>query len=498
MSPEKFSEQNTKAEKTQEETMEKVEQEVKGEELTSSNDKLHKHSAENEEEFKFEQAPTFEVEYKGECLYQAKISIPAVNSKVETAKYLEKLKEEATIRGFRKGKAPMWLLENKFGKAAKKEVREKLISEAWKKLIEENKFKLFSTPRFEGIDDIEEIPEDQDIHCVVNFEVAPKCELGKYRNLELERVIFEPNENIINERLEALRTRYSIYESVSNTEAQENDQVIIDFNGTIDGQAFQGGTATNYPYILGSNRFFGKFDEALMGSKVGDIKTCEVEFPEDYSNKSLAGKKAIFEIKVKDIKRKQLPELNDEFAKQLGSETLDELKQKIKKELENSILQESNRKLEQDAILKITENSTFEIPKSFIEEVTKGYIEDEINKLRQMRIPNSEIEKQREKLEQDAHEKALRMIKWFTVVHEIAEAEGIEVTEEDYENEAQNIQRGTGIDLDTIKSYIQNQGKGDVTDTIIRKKVLQLIINNAKITDRVVTQEEWEKIITAE
>lgn len=495
MSDEKISNQSSDPVDTQEEITKKVEKEEIQEEAKATMSRSQKHFDENEEEFKFEQDPIFEVEYKGECVYTAKISIPAVNSKVETEKYLEKLKEEATIPGFRKGKAPMWFLKNKFGKTAKKDTREKLLSEAWKKLIEDNKFKLFGTPQFEGIENLEDIPDDQDINFTVTFEVAPKCELGKYRNLELEKVIFEPDENLINDRLEVLRSRYSIYESVPNAEAQENDQVIIDFNGTIDGQTFQGGTATNYPYILGSNRFFGKFDETLKGSKPGDIKTCEVEFPEDYTNKSLAGKKAIFEIKVKDIKRKQMPELNDDFAKQLGAETIEELKQKIKEELKKSIIEEANKKLEQDAITKIIEDSTFEIPKSFIEEVTKGYIEDEINRLRQMRVPNSEIEKQREQLEQDAKEKALRMIKWFTVVQEIAEAEGIEVTDEDYEREAQTIQMGTGIDLDTIRNYIQNQGKGDVTDSIVRKKVLQLIIDNANITEKIVSREEWEKII---
>ncbi len=492
MSDEKISKQETNTE--QEQKMANLENEEKLETPVAKSEKTHKLS-EEQEEFKFEQDPSFEIEYKGDCLYTAKISIPSINSKVETEKYLEKLKEEAIVPGFRKGKAPKWLLESKFGKIAKKNARETLLSEAWKKLLEDNKFKLFGTPQFEGIENIDEVPDDQDITFTAKFEVAPKCELGKYRNLQLERVIFEPDENIVNERLEVLRSRYSIYESIPDAEAQENDQVIIDFTGTIDGQSFQGSTANNYPYIIGSNRFFGKFDEILKGAKVGDTKNCEVEFPENYANKTLAGKKAVFEIKVKDIKRKQMPELNDEFAKQLGSETLEELKQKIKEELVKSIREEANRKLEEDAVLKVIEDSTFEIPKSFIEEVTKNYVEDEINRLRQMRVPNSEIEKQREKLEQDAKERAIKAIKWFTAAQEIAEAEGIEATEEDFEKEAQSIQMGTGIDIDTIRDYIQNQGKDDITDSIIRRKVLRLIIDNAQVTEKIVTKDEWEKIM---
>ncbi len=493
MVDDKLNSQENNTENKQEQKMADLENEEKNTTSTKPEEKHHRHP--EEEEFKFQQDPIFEIEYKGECLYTAKVSIPSVNSKVETEKYLEKLKEEAIVPGFRKGKAPMWLLESKFGKIAKKNAREKLLSEAWKKLLEDNKFKLFGTPQFEGIDNIDDIPDDQDISFTVSFEVEPKCELGKYRNLQLERIIFIPDDETVNERLEALRSRYSIYESVPDAEAQENDQVIIDFNGTIDGQTFQGGTANNYPYILGSNRFFGKFDEVLKGAKTGDVKNCKVEFPEDYPNKTLAGKEASFEIKVKDIKRKKMPELNDEFAKQLGSETLDELKQKIKKELEDSIREEANRKLEEDAILKVIEDSTFEIPKSFIEEVASKYIEDEIHRLRQMRVPNSEIEKHREKLEQEAKDKALRSIKWLTAVQEIAEAEGIEPTDEDFENEAQNIQRGSGIDIDTIRNYIQTEGKNTITDSIIRRKVLQLIIDNAQINEKTVSKEEWQKIM---
>ncbi|MGC9054017.1 MAG: trigger factor, partial [Candidatus Hydrogenedens sp.] len=229
------------------------------------------------------------------------------------------------------------------------------------------------------------------------------------------------------------------------------------------------------------------------GAKVGDTKTCEVEFPEDYTNKSLAGKKATFEIKVKDIKRKELPELNDEFAKQAGAENLEDLKQQIKKEIENAISEETDYQLETSAIEQVIASSTFEIPKSLIEEVARNQVEEQIQRMIQMRMPMSEIEKQREELEKDAKEKAEKTIKWYTVASEIAEAEGIKITDSDYENEAQSIQGRTGIDIETIRNYIQEQGRDDVTDTILRKKVVKLILDNAKIETKTVSREEWEK-----
>ncbi len=456
--------------------------------------KHHHHSHDTaEEEFKFEKDPEYEIDYKGDCLYSVKITIPAINTKVQTGKNLEEVKEHAELPGFRKGKAPMWLVESKFGKIARREALDKVISESVKKLMEEKKLQAFSTPQFEGLEELDKLPDDQDITFTVSFEVAPKCELGKYRELELERIVVEPDEKMVEERLEMLRNRFSIFQSVPDAEVTEGDQAIIDFNGTIDGESFPGGSATNYPYIVGSKRFFGKFEEALIGAKVGEKKTCEVEFPEDYTNKNLAGKKAIFEITVKDIKRKELPALDDEFAKQAGAENLEDLKQKIKKELEEAFTDEAQTELETSAIEQIIANSTFEIPKSLIEEVAKNQVEEQIQRLIQMRIPMSEIEKRREEMEKKARESAEKTIKWYTIANEIAEAEGIEVSDTDYEEEAQNIKDRTGIDIDTIRSYIQEQGKGDVTDKIIRQKVIKLILDNAKIQTKTISREEWEK-----
>ncbi len=456
--------------------------------------KHHHHAHDTaEEEFKFEKDPEYEIDYKGDCLYSVKISIPAVNTKSQINKNLEEVKEHAELPGFRKGKAPMWLVENKFGKIARKEALDKVITESVKKLMEDNKLRAFSTPQFEGLEELDKLPEDKDISFQVSFEVAPRCELGKYRGLELERKVLEPDENMIAERLELLRNRFAIYQSIPDAEIANGDQAIIDFNGTIDGESFPGGTANNYPYIVGSKRFFGKFEEALIGAKVGETKTCEVEFPIDYTNKSLAGKKAIFEIKIKDIKRKEMPALDDEFAKQAGAKNLEDLKQKIKKELEDAISEETDYQLETDAIEQVIANSTFEIPKSLIEEVAKNQVEEQIQRMIQMRIPVSEIEKQREELEKDAKEKAEKTIKWYTVANEIAEAEGIEITDSDYEDEAQNIQGRTGIDIETIRNYIQEQGKEDVNDTIIRKKVVKLILDSAKIETKTISREEWEK-----
>lgn len=456
--------------------------------------KHHHHAHDTaEEEFKFEKDPEYEIDYKGDCLYSVKVSIPAVNTKSQINKNLEEVKEHAELPGFRKGKAPMWLVENKFGKIARKEALDKVITESVKKLMEDNKLRAFSTPQFEGLEELDKLPEDKDISFQVSFEVAPRCELGKYRGLELERKVLEPDESMITERLELLRNRFAIYQSVPDAEVGDGDQVIIDFSGTIDGESFPGGSANNYPYIVGSKRFFGKFEEALIGAKVGETKNCEVEFPIDYTNKSLAGKKAIFEIKIKDIKRKELPALDDEFAKQAGAENLEDLKQKIKKELEDAIVEETDYQLETSAIEQVIASSTFEIPKSLIEEVARNQVEEQIQRMIQMRIPMSEIEKQREELEKDAKEKAEKTIKWYTAANEIAEAEGIEITDSDYENEAQSIQGRTGIDIETIRNYIQEQGRDDVNDTILRRKVVKLVLDNARIETKTVSREEWEK-----
>jgi len=447
-----------------------------------------------EDEIKFVEDPSFELDYKGECLYEVKVSVPAANEKQQASEAFEELKDVAEVPGFRKGKIPRKLLENKFGKVVRKDVVDKLATAAFRKLVKDEELRPIALPDVDGLEDQVERAEDAPLTFTLKFEVAPRCELGKYRGIEVERPVVQVDEKDVEETILDIRKRQAMYETVEDTEAQDEDQVIISFKGMIDGEAFQGGEAENYPYILGSGRFFQEFEEVLRGAKAGEEKQADVPFPEDYSNPTLAGKTANFTITVHEIKRKQLPDLDDEFAQQAGYENVEDMKQKVKADLQTGSSEQSQRIAEDRAIEKIVAESTFEIPRSLIESTAGEYYEQELRRLLALRVPASELAQRDEEIRKEAEENALRNIKGFVVVNEIGEAEGVEVTEADFEREAEAITQRTGMGMDVVQRFLQQEDQRDsYANRIVRQKAMAVVMDNAVITDKEVPHEELQQ-----
>jgi len=453
-----------------------------------------KEDKEKEKEFQFDEDPVFDIEYKGDCAYEVKVSIGAVNEKKQAAELFKELQAEAELPGFRKGRAPRKLLEKKFGKAVRSDATEKLLSAAFKKLIKDKDLKPIRFPDVDGLEKTLERGADDPITCTFKFEVAPRCELGPYRGIEVEKPVLRVEDADIEKALVDLRNRFALFENLEGGSAEVGDQVIIDFKGMIDGEAFPGSSADNYPYILGSKRFFPEFEAALIGAKAGAEVACEVDFPSDYSNANLAGKTADFRITVKEIKRKQLPDLDDNFAKQAGAESAAALREKVAQDLRNNAADQSNRIAEHNALVKIVEASTFDLPKSLVKASADEYFEEETRRLTALRVSQSEINARAEELRKAAEEAALREIKAYVAVNEIGQAEGIEVTEDDFEKEAEAIMSRTGITADVISRYLRQEDKRDeYEDRIFRKKALAVVMDNAKIVEKEVPREELEK-----
>lgn len=454
----------------------------------------HDHDHGEEEEFKFEEDPVFEIDYKGDCAYQVKVTIPAVNAKAQKSKLLDELQDDAELPGFRKGRAPRKLIEKKFQKAIRGDSTDKLINAAFLKLIKDKDLKPLAIPSVEGLENIDELNEDDPISYSMNFEVFPRCELGKYRGIEIERPVLKTEDADVEERLNDLRGRYAVYETAADAEAQEGDQVIIDFKGIIDGEAFAGGSAQNYPYILGSKRFFAQFEDTLQGARTGQELTCEVPFPSDYSSAQLAGKTATFTINVQEIKRKQLPELDEEFAKQVGAESVENLREKTKTMLQDETKNQCDRVAELRALKTIIADSTFEIPKTMLANMTKDRYEQDCRHLAEMRVSQAEIEKREDEMRAQAEKDALESIKAFVVIREIVSAEGLEVNEDDFEHEAESISGRLGMNMAVVSKFIQDEERRDeYEDRILRRKALDVVISNAAITEKEVTREELEQ-----
>ena len=455
----------------------------------------HGHDHDHEEkEFEFVEAPVFTIDYKGNCAYEVKVSIASSNEKKQAEEVLEHLQAEADVPGFRRGRAPRKLLERKFGKAVRDEVSEKLIAAAFQKLVKDNDLKPLSMPKVEGIEEAKERAEDAPLDLLFKFEVMPRVNLSDFRGVEVERPVVTIDDNDIDEAAMNVRRRFALYETVADAAAADGDQVIIGFHGTINGEEFSGNKAENYPYILGTKRFFPEFEAVLQGQKAGAEVECDVTFPADYRAADLAGKIAHFKITIHEIKRRQLPELTDEFAKQAGYESIADMRTKIADDLRAGSSAQSNSIAEQAALEKIVEASTFELPESLLESVTHDTYEQERRRLREMRVPASDVEARDAELRQSAREQAEREMKEFVVLREIARLEKLEVQDADFEREAEAISRRTGAELKTVAGVLKgDEYRDDYVDRILRRKALELIMQNAKVTDKEIPREEDEK-----
>lgn len=445
------------------------------------------------DEFEFVEAPVFEIDYKGECAYEVKVSIAPSNAKKQSEVMFEELKDAAEIPGFRPGKAPLNLLHKKFGKAVHTEATQKLIEAAFRELIKKEDLKPVDFPDIDGLEAATERKSDAPLEITMKFEVAPRCELGKYRGIALERPVLEITDKQVDSAIDDIRERMAVYETTKKA-AAEGDQVIIDFTGTIDGEAFSGGSAENYTYILGSGRFFSEFETALKGAKGGETKSCTVTFPEDYHGKDVAGKEATFEITVNEVKRKTMPKVDEEFAKDANFDSVEAMRTSIREQLQQGADEQSRNVLERRAIEKVVEDSSFEIAPSLIESSAKEYLQQEIRRLASSRVNPAEIEGRIAELEKQAHETAVSQIKAFVVIGEIREAEGIEVTDEDFEKEAAEIQSRTGMDMSVVTRFLQQDDqRSDYEGRIARQKAVNVVIENATVTDKKVSQDELDE-----
>ncbi|MFP4499680.1 MAG: trigger factor [Candidatus Hydrogenedentota bacterium] len=447
----------------------------------------------DEQAFEFVEDPEFQVTYKGDCAYEVHVIIPEANVTKKTEELFEELKGEAEVPGFRRGKVPRKLLEKRFSKVVRGEVADSLVKAAFRKLMEDEDLHPLSMPDVEGLENVTEQDSRAPLEFTLKFEVMPRVELGEYKGIEVERPFVQVDEGDIDNMVNSLRENFSVHQPVEEP-AQEGDQVIIDFHGTIAGEEFPGNAAQNYPYVLGTQRFFKEFEDVLNGARAGDEKTCEITFPDDYHSADLAGKTAEFTIKVNEVKRRELPEVNDEFAAQVGYETIEEMRKQIAGEMRERTKAASTEMVEQNAINKVIENSSFELPATLVEDSARQYYEQEVQRLRSSHVPGEQIEEREDELRAEARKNAENEIKGYFAMREIGRREGVEVTDADLEEEADSIVARTGAERDMVTRFLANEDqRSSYGDRIFRRKAMALIIDNANITERELTREEDEE-----
>ena len=432
--------------------------------------------------YEWKEAPRFEIEHKDDCLCEVKVTIPVANIKSALDDVYEEVNDGVQVPGFRRGKAPRKLLEKRLGKYARSTVAERLAEAASQQLVKEADVKPISKVDVEGLEDSENLPEDQDLEYTLRFETAGKCELADYTQLELEKPEYAVEQSDVDAAIENMRMRFGRYEPLTEGAAEDGDQVIIDFEGQIGGEAFEGNSAENYPYILGTKRFHENMEAAMQGAKAGDEVEAEVPFPEDYREKSLAGKTAQFKIKINEIKRRVLPELNDEFAKKVGHDTVAELQDSVRKRISENTDSQVDEMLRDQALNKLVEASTFTLPQGQVKQFIEGEYHAIIERLTQQHIPAEEIEKQEDEIRAAAEKQGLFAVKSMYLVNAICEKEEIEVTEEDFEHYARSLSSGDEQQFELMKQYLQqDEVRNSSGYRILTTKALDAIVAKAAI-----------------
>jgi trigger factor len=403
-----------------------------------------------------------------------------VNEGLDAA--FKKVVKKINVPGFRKGKVPRALFEKRFGvEVLYQDALDILLPEAYAKAVEETGIEPVDRPEI----DIEQMEKGKSLIFTAKVTVKPEVKLGEYKGLEVEKMDTTVTDEDVENELKRLQERHAELVVKEGGKIENGDTAVIDFEGFVNGEAFEGGKGENYSLEIGSGTFIPGFEEQLIGLEAGAETEIEVTFPEEYHANELAGKPATFKIKVHEIKTKQLPALDDEFAKDVDEEveTLDELKAKIKQRLEEAKKNEAETTLRNTVVEKAAENAEIDIPEVMVKNETDRMLREFEQRL-QMQGLNLELYYQfsgqdeaalREQMKEDA-EKRVRV---SLTLEAIAKAENIEVTEEDVNKELEEMSKMYGIEVENLKNMLGSL-EGIKEDLKLRKAI-DFLVENSKV-----------------
>ncbi|MBV5137985.1 trigger factor [Staphylococcus chromogenes] len=430
---------------------------------------------------------TWEKKEGNEGLLQVTVPAEEVDKALDQA--FKKVVKQINVPGFRKGKVPRPIFEQRFGvEALYQDAVDILLPKAYSNAVEEAGINPVDQPEIE----VTQIEKGKEFKFDATVTVEPEVELGDYKGLEIEKqdteLTDEEVETTINQRLEAMADMVI----KEDGKVEEGDTVNLDFDGYVDGEQFEGGQADGYDLEIGSGMFIPGFEEQLVGLKVGEEKDVEVTFPEEYHAEELAGKPATFKTKINEIKTKEVPELDDELANELDSEanTVDEYKENLRKQLAESKATEAENVQKEEAITKATDNAKVDIPDAMIKTEEDRMLQEFAQRLQQQglnletyfQISGQSEEDLRGQMKEDAEQR----VKTNLTLAAIADAENIEASDEDVEKELETMSSQFGISVDDIKATL---GNTDIVKNDVRvKKVIDLLVNEAKFVEA--TQKE--------
>ena len=427
---------------------------------------------------------------------RAKLTIEVAAEEVEKALQAAYMKEKGkiSIPGFRKGKVPRQMIEKMYGPAVfYEDAANTLIQDNYPSAVDESGIDIVSRPTI----DVVQIEKGKSFIFTAEVAVRPEVKLGKYLGVQVTKIDTSVSDDEVAAELEKEREKNARTVTVTDRAVQNGDTAVIDFEGFVDGVAFEGGKGENHPLEIGSHSFIDTFEDQLVGKNAGDEVDVNVTFPEQYQAAELAGKPALFKVKIHEVKAKELPELNDEFAQDVSEfNTLEEYKEDLKKHLEVQKEDEAKRTKEDEAIQKIIDKSTMEIPEAMI----KTQCENMVNEFAQ-RLAQSGLSMEQymqfsgltlDKLEEQVRPEAETRIKSSLVLEQIAKDENIEVSEEEIDAEIEKMAKAYGMEADKLKEYMGDAEKESMKRDISVTKAVDLVMENVKERAKAKTKKEKE------
>ena len=411
------------------------------------------------------------------------VEVSAEDFKAAIKKAFNKNKNRFAIPGFRKGKAPQAMIEKMYGEGVfYEDAADEAINASYAEAMKESGLDIVSRPEVT----IEKIGKDEPFVYSALVAVKPEVTLGQYKGVEVEKADASVSAEDVEAELKKVQEQNARLLTVEDRGVEDGDQTVIDFEGFVDGKGFEGGKAEDYPLTIGSHSFIDTFEEQLIGKKIGEECEVNVTFPTEYHAADLAGKPATFKVTVKEIKVKELPELNDEFASEVSEfDTLDEYKKDVEKKLAEKKEIEANSKNEDSVVAKVVENATMEIPDKMIDAQAENMVQDMARRMQSqglsldmyLKYTGMTVEQMKEQARPDAEKR----IRTRLVLEAVAKAENIQISDEKVDEEVAKMAEAYKMEVEKLKSYMSESDVKQMKEDLAVQQAVDLLVAEAKL-----------------
>ena len=411
------------------------------------------------------------------------VEVSAEDFKAAIKKAFNKNKNRFAIPGFRKGKAPQAMIEKMYGEGVfYEDAADEAINASYAEAMKESGLDIVSRPEVT----IEKIGKDEPFVYSALVAVKPEVTLGQYKGVEVEKADASVSAEDVEAELKKVQEQNARLLTVEDRGVEDGDQTVIDFEGFVDGKGFEGGKAEDYPLTIGSHSFIDTFEEQLIGKKIGEECEVNVTFPTEYHAADLAGKPATFKVTVKEIKVKELPELNDEFASEVSEfDTLDEYKKDVEKKLAEKKEIEAKSKNEDAVVAKVVENASMEIPDKMIDAQAENMVQDMARRMQSqglsldmyLKYTGMTVEQMKEQARPDAEKR----IRTRLVLEAVAQAENIQISDEKVDEEVAKMAEAYKMEVDKLKSYMSESDIKQMKEDLAVQQAVDLLVAEAKL-----------------